>query len=127
MSQVYTQPPSIGDLIKREFDKDYSREIVTLKAGNTYEFGSVLGKVTATGLHSLAPAASTEGFEGAEIGCAVLIETVDATSADVQAVAVVRGPAIVADVALVFDATVDSAEERNTKLQQLAAHGIVAR
>lgn len=124
---VLTSPATLGDLLKREFDPNYSRETITLKAGTAYPLGAVLGRVTATGVYAFSPAASTTGSEGAEIACAVLVEAVDATAADTQAVVLVRGPAIVADRALVFDASVSDAAAQSFKHQQLAAHGIVVR
>ena len=124
---VLTSPATLGDLLKREFDPNYSRETVTLKAGAAYPLGAVLGRVTASGVYALSPTASTTGSEGAEIACAVLVEAVDATAADTQAVILARGPAIVADRALVFDASVTDAAAQPFKHQQLAAHGIVVR
>lgn len=124
---VLTSPATLGDLLKREFDPHYSRETVTLKSGTAYPLGAVLGRITADGKYVLSPAASTTGSEGAEIANAVLIEAVDATAADTPALVIVRGPVIVADRALVFDATVTDAAALSLKHQQLAAHGIVVR
>jgi len=124
---VLTSPATLGDLLKREFDPNYSRETITLKAGTAYPLGAVLGRVTATGVYALSPTASTTGSEGAEIACAVLVEAVDATTADTQAVVLARGPVIVADRALVFDTSVADAAAQSIKHQQLAAHGIVVR
>ena len=124
---VLTSPATLGDLLKREFDPNYSRETIILKAGAAYPLGAVLGRVTADGKYVLSPAASTAGIEGAEIANAVLIEAVDATAADTPALVLVRGPAIVADRALVFDTSVADAASQSLKHQQLAAHGIVVR
>ena len=124
---VLTSPATLGDLLKREFDPNYSRETITLKAGTAYPLGAVLGRVTATGVYAFSPAASTTGSEGAEIANAVLIEAVDATAADTQALVLARGPVIVADRALVFDASVADAAAQSLKHQQLAAHGVVVR
>lgn len=124
---VLTSPATLGDLLKREFDPHYSRETVTLKAGTAYPLGAVLGRVTADGKYVLSPAASTTGIEGAEIANAVLIEAVDATAADTPALVLARGPVIVADRALAFDASVADAAAQSLKHQQLAAHGIVVR
>ena len=66
MSTPLIAPAVLGDLVKREFDPDYSRETVTLKAGIAYSLGAVLGRVTATSLYALSPATSTTGLEGAE-------------------------------------------------------------
>lgn len=127
MSTPLIAPAVLGDLVKREFDPDYSRETVTLKAGIAYPLGAVLGRVTATGLYALSPAASTTGFEGAEIACAVLLASVPMSETDSPSLALVRGPAIVADRALAFDASIADAAAQSLKHQQLAAHGIVAR
>ena len=124
---VLTFPATLGDLLKREFDPNYSRETITLKAGTAYPLGAVLGRVTADGKYAFSPAASTTGIEGAEIANAVLIEAVDATAADTPALVIARGPLIVADRALVFDASVADAAAQSLKHQQLAAHGVVVR
>ena len=77
-----TMAPTLGDLLKYELNGSYSRETVTLKAGTNYALGSVLGKITATTKYRLSPAAEVVGDEGAETAVAVLLEAVDATSAD---------------------------------------------
>lgn len=127
MSTPLISTATLGDLVKREFDRDYSRETVTLKAGSAYALGTVLGRVTATGVYAASPAASATGIEGAEIACAVLLHAVPAMSTDAQAVVIARGPVIVADRALAFDASVTDAAAQSLKHQQLAAHGIVVR
>ena len=127
MSTPLISPATLGDLVKRESDPDYTRETVTLKAGTAYPLGAVLGRITADGKYTFSPAASTTGSEGAEIANAVLIAAVDATAADTQALVLARGPVIVADRALAFDASVADAAAQSLKHQQLAAHGIVVR
>lgn len=124
---VLTQSPTLGDLLKYELNASYCREAVTLKAGTDYPLGAVLGRITASGKYRLSPAAEVVGDEGAETAIAVLIAAVDATAADQTGLVVARGPAIVADAALVFDASVDQAAEKAAKKSQLAAAGIVAR
>ena len=120
-------PSTLGDLIKRESDPDYTRETVTLKAGTAYPLGAVLGRITATGVYAFSPAASTTGIEGAEIACAVLLHAVPASDTDIQAVVLARGQVIVADRALAFDASVADAAAQSLKHQHMAAHGIVVR
>lgn len=127
MSTPLISPATLGDLIKRESDPDYTRETVTVKAGSAYPIGAVLGRITASGVYARSPAASTTGLEGAEIACAVLLEPVAESTTDTKALALVRGPAIVADQALVFDASVDTDAQRAAKREQLAAYGIVVR
>ena len=127
MSTPLISPSTLGDLIKRESDPDYTRETVTLKAGTAYPLGAVLGRITADGKYTFSPAASTTGTEGAEIACAVLLHPVAASATDTQAVILARGQVIVADRALAFDASVTDAAAVSLKHQQLAAHGIVVR
>ena len=127
VSTPLISPATLGDLIKRESDPDYTRETVTLKAGAAYPLGAVLGRITATGVYAFSPAASTTGIEGAEIANAVLLHPVAASATDTQAVVLARGQVIVADRALAFDASVTDAAAQSLKHQQLAAHGIVVR
>jgi len=127
MSTPLISPTTLGDLIKRESDPDYTRETVTLKAGTAYPLGAVLGRITADGKYTFSPSASTTGTEGAEIACAVLLHPVAASATDTQAVILARGQVIVADRALAFDASITDAAAQSIKHQQLAAHGIVVR
>ena len=122
-----TMAPTLGDLLKYELNGSYSRETVTLKSGTNYALGSVLGKITATAKYRLSPNAQVVGDEGAETAVAVLLEAVDATAADKTALVIARGPAIVSKAALVFDASVDQASEKDAKHAQLSAAGIVPR
>jgi hypothetical protein len=122
-----TAPPTLGDLLKFECNPSYCREIVPLKAGIAYPLGAVLGRITASGEYRLSPAAEVVGDEGAEVAVAVLLEAVDATNASTTGLIAARGPIILADGALVFDASVDQPAERAAKITQLAALGLVAR
>ena len=124
---VLTQSPSLGDLLKYELNGNYARETVTLKSGASYPLGAVLGRITASGKYRLSPAAEVVGDEGAETAAAVLLEAVDATAADATGVVLARGPAIVAEAALVFDTSVDQPAEKAAKKAELAAAGIVPR
>lgn len=124
---VLTALPTLGDLLKFELNASYTRETVTLKAGTSYPLGSVLGRITASGEFRLSPAAEVVGDEGAEVAVAVLLDTVDATDAAVTGLIAARGPVILADAALVFDASVDQPAEIAAKRSQLATVGLVAR
>jgi hypothetical protein len=124
---VLTKDPTLGDLLKYELNGNYTREVVTLKGGTTYPLGAVLGKITASGIHRLSPAATVTGDEGAEIAVAVLIEAVDAAAGDRDGLVVARGPAIVSKGALVFDPSVDQPAEVAAKHAELSAAGVVPR
>ncbi len=122
-----TASPTLGDLLKFECNPSYGRETVMLKADTSYPLGSVLGRITATGEYRLSPAAEVVGDEGAEVAVAVLLEAVDATDAAVTGLIAARGPVILAEAALAFDASVDLPAERAAKIAQLASVGLVAR
>jgi hypothetical protein len=122
-----TMAPTLGDLIKYELNGNYNRETVTLIAGTNYALGSVLGKITASSKYRLSPVAEVEGDEGAEEAVAILIEAVDATGADKSGLIVARGPVILSEAALVFDASVDDATKTAAKHAELSAVGLVPR
>ncbi len=124
---VLVASPTLGDLLKFELNASYTRETVTLKAGTSYPLGSVLGRITASGEYRLSPAAEVVGDEGAETAIAVLLDAVDATDAAVTGLIAARGPVILAEGALAFDAFVDQPAERAAKITQLASVGLVAR
>ncbi|EME69994.1 hypothetical protein H261_10607 [Paramagnetospirillum caucaseum] len=124
---VLTMAPTLGDLLKFECNPSYCREVVTLKAGTNYPLGAVLGRITASGHYRLAPAALVAGDDGAEIASAVLTEAVDASAGDAIGVVLARGPVILSQLVLTFDASVDLPAERTAKITQLAALGLVAR
>lgn len=119
--------PTEGDILKFDLEKNYTREIVTLLAGTDYQIGSVLGQITASGKYILSPAAVVAGSEGAETAAGVLIAAVDATGGDKAGLIVKRGPAIVAQDELVYDASVDTQSEIDAKRAELADLGIVPR
>ncbi len=120
---IFTAPGVLGDLLKREYDRDYCREDVELAPKESgYKIGTVLGRVSASGLYASSPAT---GNTGEECACAVLIE--DVPPNETRGLIVARGPVIVADKALAFDASVNTDALKNAKHQQLAAFGIVVR
>lgn len=121
---VLTQPPTMGDVLKYELNPNFTRETVTLLAGTAYPVGAVLGRITANGKYKLS---TSGGSDGAQTAAAVLLYATDARAGDQDAVAILRGPAIVSKAALVFDATIDDAAKIATKHGQLAALGIIPR
>jgi len=122
-----TASPSLGDLLKFECNPSYCRETVTLKAGTNYPLGAVLGRITASGEYRQSPAAEVVGDEGAETAVAILLQAVDATDGAANGLIAARGPVILAEAALVFDASVDQPAERAAKITQISALGLVAR
>jgi hypothetical protein len=67
------------------------------------------------------------GNDGRQIADALLLQVVDATSADKQAVVLVRGPAEISNLGIVWPTAVDDAAKKAAVIAQLAAKGIVTR
>ncbi|MDG4811926.1 head decoration protein [Hydrogenovibrio sp. 3SP14C1] len=86
---MLTEKNHPGEFILSEGNGHISREIITIEAGQVDVLypGQVLGKVTATGKYSVYDVNATDGTETA---AAVLYDKVDATGADMDAVAIVR-------------------------------------
>lgn len=104
-----------------------SRDVVTIASGaGKLEAGTVLGRITASEKLVASPDAEVVGKEGAETAMAVLAYRVDATSEDAEAVVIARH-AEVKEPMLVFDASVDNANQIAAKLEQLSAATIIAR
>ncbi len=121
---VLTQSPLVGDVVKYECNPNFTREVVTLLTGSIYEIGSVLGQITTGGKYKLS---TDTGSDGAQVAAGVLIQRVDASAGDAQGLIVKRGPALVADALLLFDASVSDAPKKAAKRAQLVTLGIVPR
>jgi hypothetical protein len=114
----------IGDVLSMEGDDGYSRDTVTIASGaGVLEVGEVLGKITADGKFVSSP---ETGSDGSETAVAVLLDNVDATSADVTARVAARH-ATVKTHALTFDASIDDTAKRQAKIDQLKTVGILTR
>jgi len=117
-----TEGRHAGGFIVWEAARDYCREVVTIAAG-TLEPGAVLGKITASGKYA---AHDPAALDGTETAVAVLWGRADASSTEVQAVVLLRGPAIVNASDLVF-AGAPSQAEIDAAYVGLAAAGILTR
>lgn len=129
MSPVFTEGPRAGEFIMSEQPGvgALSREVITIRSGaGVIAPGTVLGRVTATGLYVPSPAASVVGSEGAEVARAVNIYPVDATSAAVKTTAIVRN-AVLNGNELVYDASRDLQAERLAAQVDLAANDVIVR
>ena len=121
-----TEGRHTGGFIVWEALRDYFREVVTIATGGAnpvLEPGTVLGKITASGKYAAHDPAAVDGTETA---VAVLWGNADATAADVDAVVLLRGPAIVNANDLVFAGT-PTAPEITAAHTALAAVGILTR
>lgn len=79
-----------------------------------------------SGEYTPSPAAEEEGFEGAEVACAVALYGCDATDA-AQEISIIERDAEWRIGALFYEASVDDADKEAAKRVQLAAVGIIAR
>lgn len=113
----------IGDIVVYELEETYCREEITLTAGTDYKLGAVLGQVTSDSKYVMNNPGNSNGSQTA---AAVLLEDVDATSADAKGLALVRGPVRLVRSKLLFDASINTAGERQTAVDQLTAIGLVA-
>lgn len=109
--------------IKYEQGGDLSRETLTIVSGSGKLFaGTVLGQITVGGKYKPYDNNNTDGSETAK---AILVYDVDATSADVAAVCIVR-LAEVWKARLVWAATVLDAEKAPA-YTELATSNVIAR
>uniref|UniRef100_Q31HU6 Head decoration protein n=1 Tax=Hydrogenovibrio crunogenus (strain DSM 25203 / XCL-2) TaxID=317025 RepID=Q31HU6_HYDCU len=86
---MLTEKNHAGEFILSEGNGHISREVITVVTGQADILypGQVLGKITASGKYTPYDVNATDGSETA---AAVLYDKVDATAADVNAVAIVR-------------------------------------
>ena len=119
---VITESANLGDLLKYEAPSLYSRDAVTVASGQNLTLGTVVGLKTADGkVHALDPAAT----DGTETAAGVLLQAVDATSADAPGLMLARH-AIVSDNALVWPAGITTGQQI-AAINQLKDRGLLVR
>ncbi len=120
---VMTQPNDLADLLRFEAESRYSRERMTLAAGNNLTLGAVIATDSATGKIAPLDPADTGSLNQAS---GVLINDCDATSADnPDALAVVRHAIVLRD-ALIWPESI-TAEQKAAAIAQLRDLGILVR
>lgn len=109
MSVFATDSTRLSGVVKYEFDPQiaFCRESIVINdpAADTYKVGAVLGKITANGKYRLAKSASADGSQTPAAvyiadGLGLSGDLAVAAGVDQKAVALVRGPVILADTAL---------------------------
>lgn len=93
-----TEPARVHAGIKYEVATAYCRDVVTIAsgsntAGNPQAELTLLGKITASGKYATHDPAATDGTES--VAGILISPDIDSSSEDVNAVALVRGPACV--------------------------------
>lgn len=115
---------NLGDLLKYEDDcLNYSREQVTVAAGQSLELGAVVGRITATGkIARLDPAAT----DGTETPVGILLGACDATLIDRDDGLLLARHGIVASHAVIWPAGI-TAPEKTAAIAALEVRGILIR
>ena len=120
---VITEGKNPGDLLKYEAPNLYSRDQVTVGAGQNLLLGTVVGLVTATAkLKQIDPSAT----DGSQYAAGVLMQSVDATLIDREDGLMLARHAIVADHALAWPAAITAAEKL-AAIAQLKSLGVLVR
>jgi len=118
-----TEKNHAGEFIVSELEKDYCRQAVVVLSGQNLEAGTVLGKVTATGKFAVY---DNSAADGTEVAAGILLDAVDASTADADGVAFVRG-SMQFNLAEVKWNTGALQAEIDAGVVDLAAIGIIAR
>ncbi|MGH8080919.1 MAG: head decoration protein, partial [Lysobacter sp.] len=114
---------NLGDLLKFEADNLYSRDHVTVAAGQVLALGQVVGRITATGeIVALDPAAT----DGRELAAGVAIAPITTSAEPSPDGLIVARHATVADHALVWPRAV-TPEQRAAATAQLRGIGVLVR
>ena len=120
---VFTEGLNLGDLLKYEAPNLYSRDQITVAAGQVLALGAVVGVITASSKVKVVDPSATDG---SEVAAGVLIQAVDANLADRDDGLIAARHAIVADHALVWPTGITVAEKKSA-IAQLKALGVLVR
>ena len=118
-----TEGLNLGDLLKYEAPNLYSREQVTVVAGQNLELGAVVGRITATAKFKVFDPAATDG---SELPAGILLGACDATLIDRDDAMLLARHGMVASNAVVWPAGITT-EQKTTALAQLSSLGVLVR
>jgi hypothetical protein len=122
-TSIFTAGRRAGEFLVSEANGSLSRDVITIASGSgVLAAGTVLSRLTANGQYT---AYDNVGTDGTQTAAAVLYDAVDATSAAVVAVAIVRQAEVNA-AELTWAAGVDAAGI-TAGIADLATAGIIAR
>ena len=121
---VINQALNLGDLIKYEEDcLNYSRDVVTVEAGQNLPLGCIVGRVTTTGkVKQLDPGAE----DGSHLPVGILLDAVDASLIDREDALILARHGVVASKAVVWPVEISNAQQAAIT-SQLATLGILIR
>lgn len=120
MSTVFSEPIYLGDLLKFEEDNRYSRDLITVAAGQNLVLGTVLAMT-----NGQAVAFNPNATDGSETVVGVLLDDVDATLAATESIMVSRN-ALLSDRYVVWPAGITS-QQQAAATAALNALGVVIR
>lgn len=118
------EPLNLGDLVKYEEDcLSFSRDVVTVAAGQNLSLGCIVGKDAATGkVKQIDPGA----VDGTQIPVGILMANVNATLVDHDDVLLLARHAVVASKAVVWPVEISPTDVLSLT-KQLASIGILIR
>lgn len=121
---VINQALNLGDLVKYEEDcLNYSRDVVTVEAGQNLPLGCIVGRVTTTGkVKQLDPGAE----DGSHLPVGILLGAVDASLIDREDALILARHGVVASKAVVWPVEISNAQQ-SAITSQLASLGILIR
>lgn len=123
MPTVFAESMNLGDLLKYEAPNLYSRDRVTVAAGQNLPLGAVVGMVTATGkVKQIDPSAT----DGTQVAAGVLMQACDAALAERTDGLIVARHAIVSDHALQWPTGITTGEQQ-AAIAQLKSLGVLVR
>lgn len=121
---TYALPADANSWLSHELDPEFTRQVVTIVSGaGNLVTGTVLGKITASGKYNKHVNGAADGTETA---VAVLLNPVDATSADQKALVEIRD-CVIKPLGLVWDTSVNNQTKKDAALAQLATKGFSTR
>ena len=118
-----TEGLNLGDLLKYEAPNLYSREQVTVVAGQNLELGAVVGRITANAKFKVFDPAATDG---SELPAGILLGACDATLIDRDDALLLARHGMVASNAVVWPAGL-TVEQKTTALAQMSSLGVLVR
>lgn len=122
---VTHEPQNLGDVLKQEAEQYYSRDVVTVAAGQNLKLGTVVAKRTSDDKIIALDLTKQEPPTGAETAYGVLIQATDAVEGDDETIIIARD-AVVASNALIWPSAMTAAE-KTTAINQLKERGILVR
>jgi hypothetical protein len=120
MSTVFHEQIYLGDLLKFEEENRFSRDTITVAAGQNLKLGTVLGMLNGK-VVALDPTAT----DGSEKAVGVLMTDVDATAANTDAVMVSRN-VLLAEPYVIWPVGLTSAQ-KVTAVAELNRLGVILR